>query len=467
MRTSDVKKISDVEINFSLNIPRFIASPKSVPVAKKVIEKYGARDSVPPSVMKEIIERAILAIRNGELVSKRDLEKIAGACLSPDQNLDKKSVSLIFKALQKQGTRKAFSNLFASYVNYFDSDNKNCLEAAKILERNKGRLLKRWSKRLEKIDFLDSKNIEKKIANELLSKGSDAFNDIGLGGKFSSSWLVRNSLVNLADMIKGEVRKGDTAVIDFFIKIICEDDKITDNAGIAAMVGLLSPFFEDNPPAERKNRLQLIFTNSFLDPRIKNAEEWPEIIDKFGGGPFRKKCISLFKKWLIFDTIDLFLKVIAKHAPDEQFEPRRNLWKSYFDQECIIDAHIILGKDAAKTAGSLKGEDQSAIGLRFGEFSSGAGADQSVLLMRIENLIVAEWSHNGKFRAWHDDASYKPELHKEGGYYDASELRKDSNEILQVNGDYGDGIVHLGDWVGRVERYINEETGIRLSRRVR
>jgi len=46
-------------------------------------------------------------------------------------------------------------------------------------------------------------------------------------------------------------------------------------------------------------------------------------------------------------------------------------------------------------------------------------------------------------------------------------LRLGSNKIMNKNGTYGDGIVHLGDWVARAKRYVNQETGIRLSRRIR
>ena len=153
----------------------------------------------------------------------------------------------------------------------------------------------------------------------------------------------------------------------------------------------------------------------------------------------------------------MFLKVIAEHAPSEQFEARRDLWWSYFNREYVTDACVILGRDAARTAERIKEKHQ----LMYGEFlRGGVQADQSVLLMSVGKLIVADWSHNGKFRAWDQDGGYKPKFHQK--YYDANDLRKDSNEILQVNGDYGDGIVHhrQGNWVHRVERYISKEAGI-------
>jgi hypothetical protein len=66
----------------------------------------------------------------------------------------------------------------------------------------------------------------------------------------------------------------------------------------------------------------------------------------------------------------------------------------------------------------------------FGELK-GASSKQSVLLMRIGNLIIAEWSHSGKCRIWNiDDPTYshtQPPLNIQNRSYHASELRAACN----------------------------------------
>ena len=128
--------------------------------------------------------------------------------------------------------------------------------------------------------------------------------------------------------------------------------------------------------------------------------------------------------------------------------------KSYFDQEVVGDAHIALGQSAAKTARRLKQTDENARGLIWGELN-GANPDQSVLLMQIGELTIAEWSHNGKFRAWSSESIHKPKFYRSA--YSASELKRGSNKIRNVNGNYSDGIVHLGNWVERAKRYVVHE----------
>ena len=85
-------------------------------------------------------------------------------------------------------------------------------------------------------------------------------------------------------MIKEKVFEEDKAAIDSFLEIVCEGKKIRAVAKTAAMVGLLSPFFDQRPSVWVKDKLQPIFTESFSDPRISTSE-WPEITDYSEGDP--------------------------------------------------------------------------------------------------------------------------------------------------------------------------------------
>jgi hypothetical protein len=450
-----------LDFKFSLN------SPQCSSIAAKVIEKYGASIPKLPVGIEETIDKAHEAFNQNkeDTISTQTLRDLAYISLSLKG--DDVFVYGLFRLIQALSSKRHFSALFASYVMHFDKNNKMCIEAAKLLSDNRSVLSNSWKRRLEMLDLLDCESVEQNIATQILKSKSETkvLNQIGLVGAFASSELVNKSYLLLAELVKKEANSNNFRPLEVFIAIIAKEKKIKLNLQVPAMIGLLSPFFDKPPPPSLKDQLQTLFTGSFSDPRISSSD-WPEIPLQYGGQNFRTECLSLIKRWLIFETIELFFKVIAKHTPNEQFEPRKNLWKSYFDNNHVTDAHIILGRDAAKTAQHYKENDDSARELRWGTVSGGnIAADQSVLLMQIGSLIIAEWSHNGKFRAWDTNLKRKPEFHKNS--YIAAELRTGSNKIRNKDGSFGDGIVHLGDWVERAKRYIDSKTDIRVARQIR
>jgi hypothetical protein len=62
----------------------------------------------------------------------------------------------------------------------------------------------------------------------------------------------------------------------------------------------------------------------------------------------------------------------------------------------IDDAWLALGANVHASARA-----RQDLGSAFGRLEgAGASGDQSVLLLRIGPLLIAEWSHNGSMRAW-------------------------------------------------------------------
>ena len=457
--------ISEIGSDFKIRLPVFSIKSDTVSAAEKLIKKYGSVIPEVPVNADEIIARARqkFVSQSGDDLTEKEMRALAYLSLSLSES--DAFFSGFFSRIQVAKSRRIISALFSSYVMNFDKDDPVVLRASEIIKKNRDLLSKSWVRRLDNCDLLAPKKIEKQLADRIIEKGDDrqVFEDAGLIGAFAGSLLVQNTMIVLAKTVGRRVEKGDTGALYDFLKMICVGDRIKPQAGAAALIAGLKPFMDNAPSAHLKGLLQNIFINSFSDPRVSTSQ-WPELSQRDGGGQLRAECMGLIKRWLNFEAIELFFKVIAAHAPDEQFEPRRTLWQSYFDQEFVGDAHIILGPSAALTARRLKKEDETARGLLWGDLT-GANPDQSVLLMQIGDLTVAEWSHNGKFRAWANDSTRKPKFYKKA--YSAGELRLGSNKIMNKNGTYGDGIVHLGDWVGRAKRYVNQETGIRLSRRIR
>ena len=73
------------------------------------------------------------------------------------------------------------------------------------------------------------------------------------------------------------------------------------------------------------------------------------------------------------------------------------------------------------------------------------------LLMRIGNLTIAEWSHNGSLRIWHAGNADAPELYQAD--YSAWELREGSDWDKR----------HLGNWMAEAIEQVHRLTGVRRT----
>src|SRR5690606_38115463 len=144
-------------------------------------------------------------------------------------------------------------------------------------------------------------------------------------------------------------------------------------------------------------------------PRLR-PEEWQ-------GSSSDAQAVML--QWLISDTLNDFFDLLDITAFDRHWQVRKAFWQQYLDKGVVLDAWIVLGPEARGYGLGLLNQVHD-----YGSLQ-GAEATQSVLLMRIDDLIIAEWSHNGRCRIWRQGIDHgAPELYKLS--YKAWELRREA-----------------------------------------
>jgi hypothetical protein len=103
--------------------------------------------------------------------------------------------------------------------------------------------------------------------------------------------------------------------------------------------------------------------------------------------------------WLVENAVHQFLDVVDHDADPEQWPYRKAFWLSYLNAGHVTDAWVAFGPAAADRARDLAESSKSGVRL-YADLTGGNQPGQSVLLMRIDNLIVGDWSHNGQCRFW-------------------------------------------------------------------
>ena len=159
---------------------------------------------------------------------------------------------------------------------------------------------------------------------------------------------------------------------------------------------MCSPWLlQDNPSKEIKKTTLNFLVRNFGDLRTQSVREryW---------GDINVDTKALIKRWQAGQTLEYFFKLISESALDTHWDYREKFWSSYYEDNLIEDAYVILGKEALADINLVKPEDRPS---NFGKFAPGTGASpsHSVLILQISNLTIVEWSHSGAMRIYLSD----------------------------------------------------------------
>jgi hypothetical protein len=218
---------------------------------------------------------------------------------------------------------------------------------------------------------------------------------------------------------------------------------------------VLSPFETKLPPPDVQKILMSTLVTKFGDPRI---DAWPGLVGR-DGEDRKNACVVTLKRWLSIEYLDLFIRIIETTAVDRQFKPRKSFWLTYFEKGVISDLTLVLASDANAIARRTREESADSEYMKWASLNV-ALPKQSVLLMRLGDLVIAEWSHDGAIRFWKADSNAAPEFHLAN--YNGADLRSGSIKV-KVGGDYRDAIVHTpnGQWMVWASNAIEFHTNVR------
>jgi hypothetical protein len=203
---------------------------------------------------------------------------------------------------------------------------------------------------------------------------------------------------------------------------------------------LLIPWQQAAPPKAVERTITSFLLKTCGDPRMQRAR-WNGVDET---------ATNVFKRWLTGATLEAFVRVIERVAEKDHWKYRKAFWMGYYRAGHILDAWVALGPDAERIArqiDDLRGQSSRLVGQ--------CQSNHCVLLLRIGNLVVADWSHNGKCRVWRDRQRHAPLLYRK--QYDAGDLRVGADiEVVHQQAS-------AGGWQRKIHDHICDLTGIRLS----
>ena len=309
----------------------------------------------------------------------------------------------------------------------------------KTVEGNSSSSLQKWQQRCLDSGFL-RKDGDLSFVRKLVSATDpvdDILNQAGLEEGLARCGFLESGIRKYLPDVRTRLARDsiDDAQLARMLRLLeCEGKLRFDETPIPVEIAsaLLGPFIEKTPPTDTKERLQSFFLRHFGDPRLPSGKpRWS------GVGEEVRHVVT---RWLVRETLDEFIRLIKETALDQHWRYREEFWMAYFHQDMIHDAWFVLGTRASMLRKRLLKQHQSrAAKLR------GADPEQSVLVMQMPGVTIAEWSHNGACRFWLDGNGDKPELYRPE--YHGVELRRGSDFSQRHDGS------EYGSWQDKVGLY--------------
>jgi hypothetical protein len=205
---------------------------------------------------------------------------------------------------------------------------------------------------------------------------------------------------------------------------------------------MLLPWRDRAPEPGVQEKIKAYLLMQVGDPRIKRGA-WQGVDNA---------AIEVLLRWLAGDTLAQFFNLLSQTA-DDIWEYRKRFWTAYYRKGAITEAWFALGPQARHLGTQLK---RRSPGLDYASLN-GAGANQSVLVMRLGDFTVAEWSHSGACRFWSKNDPRAPRLYQKA--YAAPTLRNDCAF------DQAHHASEYGTWQRKISDYIRRETSITVTAR--
>ncbi len=365
---------------------------------------------------------------------------------------DSKFIKIYLSRLNKEASRLALRRLIGIYLHAFDPNVFGIRAIADFLAKRTD-LGDEWVHRHREVALFSPDSAPERLAKRAMAaKSPVAFlADMGFERSLESAQLAGYSFLKSVQSLKETLRMSPS--VEQIRKLTgwgMKEEKKLRYASLPDIRGklaeaLLLPWSNDDPPSDVREFTERFLLDHYRDPRIIDYL-WKDV---------GKDARRVMMRWLTKASLDWFLTVVDVTTTNPEIKhmwpARRKFWNAYYRHDYMQEAWVVFGAvgTAYATQVAEKGRRNQGAGMSFGRLQSGGiSAQHAVLLMRIGDLIVADWNFNGKCHIWLGGSDGSPKLYSRE--YDRSDLTRGSN-FKQVH--------HPGSWQRPVHDFIRNHTG--------
>lgn len=456
-------KLTDVLDKLATWAPKkvtFPPTPRIVHESRKVAQKLREiRVTVDVIDLKALRDRLsqVKVSGNWEAISKREWRYVAD-CLSFGESPlidDDAFLDEYLGRLKEQRSRRGVSRLIRYYLRHFNPEHPGIIKIAAYLREVVMQWKWHWADQREIVDLFHVSSAPEKLAWYIMESQEPptaTMEAIGLGGSLYGALIAGHGYLIAADRLKKAIANSPNMslpAIKRFATWGLVDNRFAFESTTGALAhmtdALLLPWVDRQPPEDSQAFIEAHLLSLLHDLRIDRSR-WMGV---------NEEAKRVMRRWLTKASLEQFLDVVDRTAQSHMWAARRKFWFAYYENKFMLEAWVAFAATGADLARKLAAERDNPAIRNFGTLNRGTGVvkDHAVLIMQIGELVVADWSHNGKCHIWLPGNEDSPKLYKRS--YDREEL---------INGSSWDK-KHLGAWQTDVHGYIQRNTDIRMMTR--
>ena len=404
-----------------------IATAKTTPLQGKMSEAQ--------------LKQALARLRNSQDLSRKQLKSICYGQLDvfKDTQEDKELFDRFLRQAKRNINGFMMKALLQGYLFSYNPESYITKKLHYLLSKNYSLVNEKDMNRVKKFGFLEdqpAKRLGKLILQDQLTDCSDLFREAKLNrsgeGRGILTELFREICLQLELHNKPERLNWFISYCMAGMDIIFKD-QIEDYAS-----ALLKPWVDETPSAHQQQLIQDFLLNNFGDPRVR-AGRWPRVPEESKGVLYR---------WLVSHSFELMLEVLSASNDTGHCRERKAFWETFNKAGIIDEAWGVFGSYAYISAKKMERSDRLSKG-GYGHITSGSSQrNHSVILLRIGDFIISEWTHDGKVRCFTLSDPKAPKLYRDE--YNADKIRNDLGMFA---------ISHYTGWQRRVRSELRKITG--------
>lgn len=392
----------------------------------------------------------------------RDLKNICRVFLHPPHapGHDPAVAAILVSEVERQKRRSALFGLIDSYLDGFQDNDEVTVslgrQLSQICEHWPWRPDDVWSRLHDEVKLFDSREGPKRIANLVMQDQRpvmQVLDSVNLGGSSRRKGGLTEAAFRQACMLTAQMT--GSAALKAQLRLMewagfGNEVLIYPRAWWHFAAALFSPWRHAQPSDTHQNRLMDVAIKYAGDPRTSRGTKWNAVEEQ------APEAYGVIMRWLTKASFEQFFTIVDQMTdrPDMWHE-RKRFWSKYLNASpsLISDAWVVFGKDGAVRAEQVARQNDNEAYRKFGRLGSGRTPQHTALIMKIGDLTIVEWSHNGKWNIWRPGDPNKPQFHKYNTRnwpdYEASELM-----YGPLNGS------HHANWQATVAYTIRHETGL-------
>lgn len=448
----------DPTLRFELHVPKQSRLAKT---ARRIEGLVDTLPSKPQHIPQELIDESLTALQaqRASSLTNRSMRVLCVAGLNSLAKMNNpiECVKQLTTEIISRTKSSLYRALLSGYLQIADLDFEWVRTIRSFLNDHKDQLPRKWINRCAQFGLLDDipcKKLADQFWNESLEFDTQ-LDQAGITGALRTTGIGKQLLQRLCiELSRCDwlFEKNANQLLERFFSFVTPNGELSF-AGHSSQDfiahALLEPCVNQQPEPHIQKQIERFLISAYSDPRV-NPGKW---------GHVPTDLIQVLNRWLTKQAMGLLLEVLNRTADEHHWDSRNEFWSFYLENDYVAEAWVIFGPEPHRHAKDLVITNPDFSAGTFGEFKRGGGqvqANHSVLLMRIDNVVIAEWTHNGRVRLWDHGSKTCPPFYRQ--HYFADILR-------------GSGVKHCaqeefnhdqyGHWKDKVDKFIYERTGIK------